>query len=218
MKKVEIDSIEKFHEVILDYRPIHIFRGVKKERYKLIPRIGRIASLPQSKEKTMLKQFKQIATPHLDIKPQNDLEWLTIAQHHGLPTRLLDWTTSPLIAAYFAVEKPYDGDSAIYVYGAAEQEIIGFTDSGDPFTTRDLSFIYPIHVSKNVAAQSSMFSIHPDPRKAFSSESVHKLIIKKTIREQLKMRLYYYGITRASLFPSLEGICEFIKWVHFRSK
>lgn len=51
----------------------------------------------------MLDAFKRRARPYIDQIPQNDFEWMFVAQHHGLPTRLLDWSTSPLVALYFAV-------------------------------------------------------------------------------------------------------------------
>ncbi len=52
-----------------------------------------------------LEEFKRKAHMYLGIPPKNVLEWLALAQHYELPTRLLDWTTSPLVAAYFACEK-----------------------------------------------------------------------------------------------------------------
>lgn len=51
----------------------------------------------------MLAEFKRSARPYLDGLPSNDFEWMFVAQHYGLPTRLLDWSTNALVALYFAV-------------------------------------------------------------------------------------------------------------------
>ena len=86
------------------------FRGQSDSRWNLIPSIARNhGHIPA--EMALIKRFKQNAAPHLTHRPVTEWEWLFLMQHHRLPTRLLDWTESPLVALFFAVrrEKAVDG-------------------------------------------------------------------------------------------------------------
>lgn len=116
-----ISSFVDLHQAVESYgKETVIYRGLKTLDYDLIPDVGRYAKFNSSNiekhEKTILQLFKQQAIPYLTFQPRDDWDWLAIARHRGLPTRLLDWSRNPLVAAYFAVEQKYDGDSVVYAF------------------------------------------------------------------------------------------------------
>jgi len=84
-----------------------LFRGHGQKRWLLTPKIGRpdIAGPKgwnEPDEKALIDDFWRLARRYIDplVEP---LEVLALGQHYGLPTRLLDWTTDPLVAAWFAL-------------------------------------------------------------------------------------------------------------------
>jgi hypothetical protein len=83
------------------------FRGSTKFDYPLVPSLGR-APFKLEQERPLINAFKQNAVQFFDERPQSEWEWLFIARHHGVPTRLLDWTESPLIGLYFAINSADD--------------------------------------------------------------------------------------------------------------
>ena len=78
------------------------YRGLACESQVLVPTLHRI-DIPVSDEVNLMNRFKQNAYEFLDERPQGEWEWMLLARHHGLPSRLLDWTENPLIGLYFAV-------------------------------------------------------------------------------------------------------------------
>jgi hypothetical protein len=96
-------------------RDTGVYHGAADARRPLLTSLDRLGGLepPHTKadlEEHILRNFIRYSRPHLDeARPHNDWEMLIAAQHHGVPTRLLDWTYSPLIAAFFAT-RPAAGE------------------------------------------------------------------------------------------------------------
>lgn len=86
------------------------FRGQPKASYTLIPGLYRKINEPFNyNEQSLFERFKARGAPFAEIRVETDWDWYFLAQHHGLPTRLLDWTESLLAALYFAVAEAIEG-------------------------------------------------------------------------------------------------------------
>ncbi|MBU6479860.1 MAG: FRG domain-containing protein [Nitrospirae bacterium] len=216
MKAQLVRSLEDILKVVQGYaKTTVIYRGVRSSKYELIPTIGRRRRggkvLEPKDERYILRLFKQRAVAHLDRTPTDDWEWLALAQHHGLPTRLLDWTRNPLVAAYFAVAEDVDEDSAIYAYQS--NKYLQIEKHKDPFSIDRVARVIPNHVTARISVQSGLFTIHPSPSEPFNASSVEKFVIPANSRKSIKKALNKVGIDNASLFPDLDGIARHIDWL-----
>lgn len=95
------------------HRSNFVYRGVADSSWHLDTSLSRLGGDFEMLERPLLRSFRKYAEPGALLKEGVWIE-LAIAQHHGLPTRLLDWTISPRVAAHFATEKHYERDSAIW--------------------------------------------------------------------------------------------------------
>src|SRR6202044_3658398 len=100
------------------------YRGQGKSSWRLKASIERVASKPGIAEDYVEREFKRRAHHYLRDLPKEDdvLEWLALMQHYGAPTRLLDWTKSAYVAAFFAAESATDSDS--FAIWAVDQDAI----------------------------------------------------------------------------------------------
>jgi hypothetical protein len=211
IQEIPIKSFDDYCAAIKKYPPPRLFRGVSKAEYDLIPKIGRIRdAVDNGLERMAFDIFKRDARPHLEqVPPGNDWEWLAIAQHHGLMTRLLDWTDNPLVGLYFAVEKDHKTECAVYMLHLPNIPADAPTISQGPFEIKEVYLFTPPHVTRRITAQSGLFTIHPRPNISYGNSFI-KFIIPAASRVQIRRALRTFGIKRAALFPDLDGVSESI--------
>ena len=214
---VTIQSFEGFDHFVRALSPNTIFRGVNKTTYKLVPSVGRHKPCREAThlqmEKRLLQLFKESSAPYIGQSPQNAFEWLALAQHHGLPTRLLDWTYNPLVALYFAVDKHVDCDCIVYAYRGGTSLQPEEINSKDPFKLKKVIRYRPSHISRRIATQAGLFTVHPNPQTPFTGDNVERIRVKSHARRDLKKILAKYGVSSRYLFPDLDGLAESLKWL-----
>ena len=96
------------------HRSNFAFRGRVRAGDDLSTSLARLGGDPSSIERALLRHFRKYAAR--DAVPEDSTwNWLALAQHHGLPTRLLDWTYSPYVALHFATARRTGGDAAVWM-------------------------------------------------------------------------------------------------------
>ncbi|SOE97655.1 FRG domain-containing protein [Burkholderia sp. D7] len=146
---------------------IPLFRGQENEAWRLKPGIGRPAltrKVRPDTEARMLTEFKHRAIPYLESTFElADADWLAIAQHHAMPTRLLDWSGSALAALWFAIRRQADEAApaaAVWMLAGTESDLITDVERRTPLAITVTKLLKPRHVSRRIAAQDGWFSVH----------------------------------------------------------
>lgn len=224
MNIIQINSFQQFLEQIEKYNMGHpIFRGCSRSDYELITKFGRSIIeneryrklnseytyvVDYASELSIIQKFKDLAPAHLNTLPNNEWEWLSLAQHYGLPTRLLDWTENPLVALYFCLNRNHaDFDGAVYVIRECF-EISKAEIGKSPYSIEEVVLYEPRHTTPRISAQSGLFTAHKNPQVAYERDEIDKLIISNKIKGDFWARLRTFGVNPFSMFPDLSGLCE----------
>jgi hypothetical protein len=165
MNEINLESLELFHKIFRGFRSFNgcanFFRGQADKDWSLLPKAGRQEYLWE--ENGDLKRFniwERQAIAYAEL-PNNIYEKLAIAQHHGLATRLLDWTQNPLVAAYFAVSTLSNTDGAIYILEPPHNVIVEDKLTIDQLKNyKGVSCYFPRAISPRVINQKGMFTVH----------------------------------------------------------
>ena len=219
-------AVDKSHINIANWKELHgafesmrdsgwIFRGVSSPKHYLLPSIGReivYGPYKLSHEKNLLSEFKRRAVSIVSASRFDDWEWLAYAQHIGVPTRLLDWSMSPLVALYFALESNSDEDRVIYavkysqyIHEVDHPNISPFDNLQEGRFTAPLAF-------DRIRAQRGIFSIHPKPTDIFHPKGLKSYLIKASLVNDFRRRLFKYGIDHWHIYPDAHGLGLQLAW------
>lgn len=232
MEEIKISNFVELHNTLKEYRKdqIWVFRGQQDNlEWRLKPKAGRgIIKIP---DQNLFRAWKRMAAAYEDRVFKSDWDWLTIAQHHGLPTRLLDWTLNPLAAAYFAVKHSRESQNkgVIYAYYdkkaedtglAGEPEQTGQPKQKEPFDLNGIRKVRPRSVTQRLAMQSGIFTIHNPPEKCLEDSlsdnnnkiKLKRIIIERSYFEDLLVDISYYGVNENTLFPGFDGLSGYMTW------
>jgi hypothetical protein len=118
---IDLLYADSFDDSICRYRSPFAFRGVADKSWCLETSLIRLGGPIANLERHLLRNFCKYAHNHVD-QTESMWFWLTFGQHHGLPTRLLDWTYSPFVALHFATSNVshFDRDGCIWMVDYAE--------------------------------------------------------------------------------------------------
>lgn len=225
------NTVDKQHVIIKDWKSLHskfesmrdsewIFRGASSTKHYLIPSIGResiFGHYKRAQEERLFAEFKNRAIALINDPRFNDWDWLAYAQHIGVPTRLLDWSVSPLTALYFALEAESDSDRVIYAVKYSKYIHEVDHKSLNPFeNTKEGRFTAPLAFDR-IRAQRGIFTIHPDPTKIFHPKGLRSLKIPLAVVKDFRKRLFKYGIDHWHIYPDAQGLGLQLAW-QFKNK
>jgi hypothetical protein len=211
-----------------------IYRGHGARSFQLKPKVGRATAPPNSatgevNEELILELFRNQSVDRLSTPCADQWELLALGQHHGLPTRLLDWTRSPLVALYFAVFKEYEAfdkdgkpkeeDAEIIAWRCEKKSLEDqdklLEERGSPFRIEETIRYVPRIVTPRLRVQKGLFTVHHDPRNVYvppSGDKVQRICVPYGKRKDLKKSLFHHGIDHSVLFPDLDGLTRHIEW------
>lgn len=223
------ELLEQTKVITKDDDLLLLYRGQKDANWDLLPKIARkelnfIGPNFIKKEKEILSEFKRLSKPYVSTDLfANNWDFLALAQHHGLPTRLLDWTTNPLVALFFAFQEKDDNLKTRKVWLLIiEKDELADCIKTTPFSNSKTVAFKPNHITQRLISQNGWFTVHKfnNVSKSFVKlnknkvykDQIFEFIINNNARDEILTRLDTLGINEFTLFPGLDGLSKYLEW------
>lgn len=241
---LRFDSFEQYQKYLSLFqieKEIRLYRGQEEDwpldssLLRFVRKIGKLKDYYTIERRLYNALKKYLKSQNNASKDYNDWNYISVAQHYGLPTRLLDWTKNPLIALWFAFEKERIGLKERFVWGLiAENDLIVDFEVDNPFKGRLIKIFEPLRIDHRINNQESWFSIQnvslPHPPNVKGDGLPHfgefntmnedfwfklilvKFIFPESLRTDILKKLDGIGINYLKIYPDLLGFCRYSKW------
>ncbi|MEK7288746.1 MAG: FRG domain-containing protein [Planctomycetota bacterium] len=223
---MNVESVHQLLEIVSQKfftksRGQWVFRGHSNKNYELVPSVGRKGHTSKSiaqYEASLFDSFRREAGAYISPSPSDEWEWLSVAQHHGLPTRLMDWSHNPLVALYFSVLGNQAADGQLIALNAPRKAPTSVL-SQSPFKLAKPMKYYPNIVSPRIRAQEGLFVAFSNPEAPLDQKlrddwSIERLAVPAAAKGRLRYEFFRLGVHESSMFPHLDGLAARIRWQH----
>ncbi len=215
------------------------WRGQENADWDLVPALRRKERSPDDESGITLRFMREARIRHGRCPDNEDLAgWLFLARHYGLPTRLLDWTESPLVATFFAVRVDPASDATLWALHPfllnedqlQERVLLNAPDERAQSLIQPafkpgqkeldaIASIYPEQHDLRLVMQLSTFTVHgsatPLNKLPNADDFLVRFDIPAAAKEGFARSLDALGIRLANLFPDLESLAAQLSNLEF---